>query len=430
MMKKILSLVLAMAVLLSISTALADPKEIDGVTDRNIKINTAGLNTDPDELLAQGISPTTGRNLLEIEDNPEGFLGSAVSFQYQPIMVQISNSVNGVGISDKGVPYKYAPVNASYADVVYESVQKQEGTESRMTMVFSDLVPDYVGFVRSTRLTHCRIRQEWDCAFCTSGYSQADVPAEWRALGVKSPEAASEKDPGLVYVGDFPKVWKKFVWRLYPIADANSEVYELAKILSDIVPKDHKAANHTWLFTDEVPAGGDEASIIYINFGSPYETNSRLEYNAETGLYTRYVKVQKSEDLPYKDSKLVNPRVKMVSDGNGGRVKKIVVDERYADADITFSNVIVQGIDMRWIGGSRPNPEMTGTGNADYFMCGRHYAGVWERKDMNSRTVFYGEDGNEISLQRGKTLIILMPYREAWAKEKLQKTTKRSVKYE
>jgi hypothetical protein len=43
-------------------------------------------------------------------------------------------------------------------------------------------------------------------------------------------------------------------------------------------------------------------------------------------------------------------------------------------------------------------------------MCGKHYTGVWQRKDINDRTVFYGEDGNEIELQRGKTLIILMDY--------------------
>ena len=77
---------------------------------------------------------------------------------------------------------------------------------------------------------------------------------------------------------------------------------------------------------------------------------------------------------------------------------------------ITFSNVIVQGITMHWKGSSRPDPVLTGTGNADYFMGGRHIAGVWEREDYNSRTIFYGPDGNEIELQRGRTLIILMAY--------------------
>ena len=153
-MKKTLCLILALAMLLSISSALADPKKIDGISDRGIVINTAGLNAEPDEMIAQGISPTTGRNLEDITDVPDGFMGVAVSGIYQPMMVQISNSMNGIGVNNKGIPYQYAPVNASYADVVYESVQKQEGTESRMTMLFSDLIPDYVGFVRSTRLSH------------------------------------------------------------------------------------------------------------------------------------------------------------------------------------------------------------------------------------------------------------------------------------
>ena len=98
----------------------------------------------------------------------------------------------------------------------------------------------------------------------------------------------------------------------------------------------------------------------------------------------------------------------------------VVCDDRvYGDA-ITYTNVIIQGIEMKWKGSERPNPTLTGTGNADYFMGGKHFKGVWSRKDMNSRTVFYGEDGNEISLLRGRTLIVLMDYNQKG----------RSVKYE
>ena len=82
---------------------------------------------------------------------------------------------------------------------------------------------------------------------------------------------------------------------------------------------------------------------------------------------------------------------------------------------ITFNNVIIQQVDYQWINFTRPNPKLIGSGNADYFMGGKHIAGVWERKDLTSRTVFYGEDGNEIEMQRGRTLIILMPYGEKGA---------------
>ena len=204
-MKKLICAVLALTLIVGASAALAEPKKIDGISDRKIKIHKAGLNPSADEMIEQMISPTTGRRLDEIVPQ-DGFAGVAVTGTYQPIMVQISNSGNGVGYSEKGEVYAVAPVNASYADVVYEACQYRGGGQTRMTMIFSDLIPDFVGFVRSTRLTHVRIRQEWECAFCTSGYTNADVPAEWSKMKVKSPSGKrTEKDPGIVYVGDFPK---------------------------------------------------------------------------------------------------------------------------------------------------------------------------------------------------------------------------------
>ena len=98
--------------------------------------------------------------------------------------------------------------------------------------------------------------------------------------------------------------------------------------------------------------------------------------------------------------------------GTAYKQKKIVTEGRPENQIFKFNNVIVQSVHFKWLSGLRPDPELVGTGNADYFMGGKHFAGVWERKDVNSRTVFYGEDGNEIEMQRGKTLIILLDYSE------------------
>ena len=409
-MKKLLSLALALVLICSMSAALADPTAIDGISDRHIKINPAGLNPSADEMFEQMISPTTGRRLDEI-DVPANFLGMALTGTSQPIMVQISNASNGVGVSKSGKRYVTAPINGTYADIVYEAPQKRSGSETRMSMIFSDTVPDYVGFVRSTRLTHCRLRQEWECIFCTSGYSSSDVPGEWKKLGVKNPEGAKEGDPGVVYVGDYPKVWKPYVWRVSGIESANSEVFMLADLLRDVVPKDHVPANHTWKFTDEVPAGGDNAEFVYVTFGNWENSDSRLEYSAEDNAYVRIVKISKSEEQVYMDTQLIEPEIKTVK-SNGKNVKKIVAEDRVENEIFKFNNVIVQSVNFKWKGGARPDPQLVGSGNADYFMCGKHYAGVWERKDINSRTVFYGADGNEIEMQRGKTLIILLDYSE------------------
>ena len=413
-MKKLTVLILALVLTANTAAALADPVVIDGLSPRNIKVHKAGLNPPAEEMIAMGISPTTGRNLKEITC-PEGFAGTAVTGTYQPVMVQTSNTMNGIGFLSNGKLYAVAPVNGSYADVVYEASQAKGGGETRMSFVYSDTVPDYVGFLRSTRLTHVRLRQEWNCAFCTSGYSSADVPAEWRKMNVMNPAYATDDNPGIVYVGDagINKPWRKYVRRLKGFKRPNNELFELAKIVNEVIPSDHVPANHTWKFTDERPAGGDPAEIVWVTFGSKYETDSRLEYDEQGNTYTRYVAVSNHQDMPYRESVLVEP--KNVNERKNGKLSlETRVKGREPGEVITFSNVIVQGINMRWRKGrSRPDPVLTGTGNADYFMGGKHIAGVWERENDNSRTVFYGPDGEEIELQRGRTLIILMGYNDS-----------------
>ena len=144
-MKKILCFLLALTLALGVTAATAStPIE---TSPRDIKINPAGLNDDADTCYEKGYSPTTGRKLSEIAV-PEGFLGFAATGQYTPFMVQITNADNGIGITNAGKLYRNAPINGIYADVVYEAPQKSTGGESRMSMIFSDVVPDYVGFVR------------------------------------------------------------------------------------------------------------------------------------------------------------------------------------------------------------------------------------------------------------------------------------------
>ncbi|HIT69578.1 MAG TPA: DUF3048 domain-containing protein, partial [Candidatus Aphodomonas merdavium] len=83
----------------------------------------------------EGKSPTTGLDW-------EG--------EYRPVVVQISNSA-------EARPHW----NMSAADIVYESLLWGPG-HTRYTLVFNDNHPDYVGAVRSARINHCQIRQEWD----------------------------------------------------------------------------------------------------------------------------------------------------------------------------------------------------------------------------------------------------------------------------
>ena len=106
-----------MILCLAFSAALAESKKIDGGEARNIKINPA-----KDNAVEEGVSPTTGRNLAEVAAQaPEGSAGLAVTGRYMPVMVQIQNDGQGIGV--------YAPLNGADADVVYQSSLAYDGED-------------------------------------------------------------------------------------------------------------------------------------------------------------------------------------------------------------------------------------------------------------------------------------------------------------
>ena len=406
-MKKIICLVIAACLVLSASSVLAEGKEIDGGKVRNIQIQPAGENP-----VEEGVSPTTGRKLADVAaEAPEGAAGLAVTGRYMPVIAQIINVRKGVD--------NYAPLYGTCADIVYQSALNAQGLD-RMSMVFSDVIPPYAGFVRSTRPMHILLRQEWDCAYVTSGWSDADVPDVLKSLGIRNPmttDKLSAEEPGFIYPSDAENnkshPWKEYerrmTGRIVPGAP-NNVVAELAALVNNLVPQDYVPRNHAFRFTDEKPEGGDEASFIYVTMtasdstSDDNDTYSELEYDAETNTYFRYV---------YKNGTAVVYRENIPQD-----VEKLKInDENWFSAsdlvpgrEIEFSNVIVQFTDYDWVDYNRPQTKMVDTGNADYFMGGRHFRGVWQREDDNSRTVFYGEDGNEIELQRGRTLIIILDW--------------------
>lgn len=112
----------------------------------------------------------------------------------------------------------------------------------------------------------------------------------------------------------------------------------------------------------------------------------------------------------------------------------IPYEDRDSGDQLCFTNVIVQFTTVVYNGNSNAPVACTnGEGNADYFMGGVHMKGYWRRNDegvkkggknntdakingvpqkkkyVADRTVFYTENGEELEMQRGKTLIIIVP---------------------
>ena len=410
-MKKAISILMTIVMMLAISAAAAEPTTIDGLTKRNINITKAGENT-----ADAGISPTTGCSLAEAgKDVLDGFTGMAVTGRYMPLMVQVTNS--GAGIGNR------APLFGSYADVVYEAPKDGKGI-TRCTFVYSDTIPEWVGCTRSIRVMHVWLREEWNAPIVYHGHqaagdSRTDVSTAIRALGWHVPEAPNSPGASVFYDGMYPKEWNKHHYRIKSMGNISDNVCWYAPgILEDIVAaQDIQPRNHTFLFSDTLPEGGDDAANVYVSWNntanktseetSPFYFNSMFEYDEDEGVYYRYI--LKDRDDINATTVVLYDELAPVSVKKASKTE-VTMDLTHGNA-ITFSNVIIQSVNIEWKkGNDMPVITETGTGNADIFMGGKHYAGVWNRDTLADRTVFYDETGHEIPLQRGKTIIILMDY--------------------
>lgn len=365
-MKRVLLLVLALLILTT--SALADTR-IDGAKARNITLHEVGLNEAP-----EGVSPTTGRTLADIEV-PEGSAGLAATGRYMPMLVQIDNAEGGMG-------YR-APWGARYADIVYESPlyltsKSKHSVETRISFLFSDILPDDVGPVRSARMGHAWLREEWDCGFVFYGQQTYEGT---NVLGVFKQTGADQK--GVLFSGIVGSAneWKKFFYKREQLISPHDKGANIAA-MSELIPAEHVAPNHAFLFTDEIPQGKPAKKINVSWNMNGY--NSQLVYDAAKGTYTRSMLSNKGKDLGlYVDFDTKEP--------------------------LEFNNVIIQHTVTNWKRVDAPVTQVVGEGNADYFIGGMRVPGYWKRADMSSRTVYYDLSGNEMAFARGRTLIVLLP---------------------
>ena len=319
--------------------------------DRGIKITLKATKGNyPVNPVIEGESPTTG---LPWQGD------------YRPMLVQIDNYNGGVG--------EFAPWGASEADIIYEMPLASAG-QTRLTFLFSDVIPESAGPVRSARLGHVWLREEWDAGFLYYGGPQSEevsITREFSKLG------ATKK--GVLFNGTdgTNKPWKAYYSRVrWKTAPSNVDANVAA--IQGLLPAKHKAPDRPFLFTDEYPVNGQQAVNVTLNW--PHKAYvSTFIYEEILGQYVRTV-----AGVPYVDDTTFE--------------------------QIAFSTIIVQRVKVSYSAGSaQPNVSSIGKGNADIFMGGRYIAGYWVRSAMSQRTIFLDEKGNELKLLRGKAFISLMP---------------------
>lgn len=340
-MKKIITLLLLLSLLAAAPAGLA-LTTIDPAADRGIS-PARGLPNNP---VIPGESMTTGLP----------FDGT-----YVPVLVNIDN-----------VAGAWPQWGIAQADIIYE-MPIHSHTLTRLMALFTHDHPQEAGPLRSGRVLHAEMRQEWGAAWAFAGIQRKDgsnVNVALREMGVRDTE------DHLIFDVNTRDHTRLSINRKHHKAPHNHS-FQLGQA-AELV-KGHAFPARPFLFDDALPTAGDAAISIRLLYGGGNEnsyTNSEYRYDAATNLYTRT-----RQGKPY-------------------------VDMNEPETPLTFSNVIVQWANLTFNGAANaPLLEEVGEGNADIFLGGRHISGYWVRETVDSRTVFYDQDGNEIRLQRGKTWI-------------------------
>lgn len=354
-MKRLLCLLMVVCLIPLLYTASAGAEGTVIKNEKNRKIDVQGRGSDgnfPVNPEIPGESPTTGLS----------WTGT-----YMPMLVQIDNDNGGIG--------ERAPWGASDADIIYETPLHQGGY-TRLSFLFSNVIPESVGPVRSARVTHVELREEWDAGFLYYGGQPSDgtsISAAFRKTG------ASKK--GVLFDGTASesRPWKDYYYRVNTLPSPHN-VDANVKQMQALIPADFKAPSRPYLFTDELPTVGEAANTIAIKQNNSLYSSS-FKYDPTTNAYLRYV-----HDEPYMDGA--------------------------AGIQLSFSNLIIQRTDVTYAEGiaERPVTKNIGSGNADIFIGGRYIPGYWVRTGMDQRTVFFDQEGNELKLQRGKTFISMIDY--------------------
>ena len=330
------------------------------------------------------VNPLTGAVLESEEDLP-----------IRPVVVSIPNAPDGA------VPQS----NISYADIIYEFPVEAELT--RLQAVYYTDFPEKVGPIRSVRYYFINVAREFKA--CHVGYGWGKKAKFYmECCGI--PHINGMQDSQLFYrVDDKAAPNNAYIdWSsIQERADKEGWFDERVNI------KPYKFRDEKW--AEEVKAAKAEAEALIEEKGDSTEPedveavekaeailaepeyaksvhvsssgcNSECVYNPETGLYDRYWYGD-----PYVDKE--------------------------TGEQLSFSNVIVQYVKSEIMTDKetgeldhkgRLQIDMAQGGDAMLFTQGEVVKGTWSRKDMDHRTIFKDENGNQFRLTPGKTWIYVV----------------------
>ena len=279
--------------------------------------------------------------------------------EYRLVQVQIDNE--STGRPQYGI---------QAADIVYEAMI--EGIDTRLSAIFNDTLPEKVGPVRSARVYFQLIQNEWDSIFIHDGGP---------------------------YVAGFDR---SYIYSDENGGDMTARV-DGAKVSDE---------NIFWHVTPSIAYTNVQAALDEYGDYVRTERDPLFTFDADVD-YSAYPDIEKV-DIPFLSDDITH--VEYRYDSANDNFVRYFYGDPFEDAEtgeaVTVQNVIVQYVTYESLGkveGGRIVLGMVGSGDAEFFVGGKHMTGTWEKDSRKEATIYKLDDGSELVLKPGNTWIAIQP---------------------
>ena len=345
-MKRILTLLLAMSMLIALLVGCGDSSEPESDPEPEKKSETSTVKPDK---TSDYTNPLTG------EDSKKDFS------ETRPYCVMLNN-----------IEVAQPQCGISKADIIYEALV--EGSCTRMMAIFSDISDaDVLGSMRSTRPYYVQLALAYDGILVHAGGSE-QAYSDIQTYDVDNIDGVRGSYADQVFYRDSSRMSKGYEHSLFTTGTNVADHVKSASIRT----KHDQAMDYGLSFVEDgTPSNGSAASNIVVSFDKGKTTT--FTYDTADGNYT---------------SKQFNSTY---TDGNN-------------DVAPQFTNVLVLFADVSTLddaGRRSVNLETTGTG---YFACGGMSVPIkWSHSGTGENFQYTLSDGSALNLGIGKTYVCIVP---------------------
>ena len=367
-MKKFILLLSFVLVLLLALTSCGGPKYVDNVcSDTESGEAVSEPETEPET----DTEPAETEPVIVIPENENPLTGLEASRNFsteRPVAIMLNNL--WAALPQHGI---------SQCDILYECLV--EGGITRLMAVTYDYENiGVLGSIRSSRHYYLDLAQNYDAIYVHAGGSD-QAYLEIKNRGINNLDGVNMYVPDMLY---------RDQERLKTMSYEHTLMTTGEKIAAGIAYKKYRtelkselsgkyAFNFVEFGTSRQPADG-QATCLWLPY-SKYQT-ACFTYDASSNTYYRF----QFEDVPH-------------IDGATGK-------------QIDFTNILVLFCPAVAVGDSKGHLDITteNTAGEGYYVYGGKYEKItWSKPTEDSPTTYYGADGSELKMNRGKTFISIFP---------------------